>query len=397
MGLSFASARLIMALFFVYSGSMSNWLIRIPDVQLKLGLSPAALSVCLLGVPIGLVTSMAFSGSLVERMGPRLAIKIGFVLLLVPLLLPGFAPTPTLLFVSLVLVGLGMGPLEVALNVMADRIGREIGRTVMSRCHAFWSFGFMAGGLTGSIAATYGLPPGIHMAIVVATVLVIGEVLATRLPRAQVVDTGAPKTKTPAFVVPSPKIVLLCLFAFGMLLVEGGIADWSAIYLRDVFGAKPPVTGFAFTAFGLVMALGRLVGDWLSMRYGAVAMARLCCVIGLVGLLAMVLAVEPILVIIGAGLTGFGVSIVFPLAVTAAASREGPAAVNVAALSLLSFSGFLIGPPMIGFVAEVGGLRIGMATLLLAAVMSLVLSGEVRPRQPASTPVPAKDAAREVA
>jgi MFS family permease len=385
MGLSFASARLIMALFFVYSLSMSNWLIRIPDVQAKLSLSPAALSVCLLGVPLGLVISMAFSGALVDRLGPRRAIKVGYVLLLVPLLLPGFASTPTMLFLALVLVGLGMGPLEVALNVMADRIGRAIGRTVMSRCHAFWSFGFMAGGLTGTIAATYGVPPGIHMAFVVAAVFLIGEGVATRLPMANVIDSGAPKEKAPVFVVPSPKIVLLCLFAFGMLLVEGGIADWSAIYLRDVFGAEPPVTGFAFTAFGLIMALGRLAGDWLSVRYGAVTMARICCSIGLVGLLAMVFAVEPILVIIGAGLTGFGVSIVFPLAVTAAASREGSAAANVAALSLLSFTGFLIGPPMVGFAAELGGLRIGMATLLGAAVMSLLLSGQVRARKVANT------------
>jgi MFS family permease len=397
MGLSFASARLIMGLFFVYSSSMSNWLIRIPDVQHKLGLEPATLAICLLGVPIGLVTSMAFSGALVERMGPRRAIKVGFLLLLAPLLLPGFAPTATLLFFALVLVGLGMGPLEVALNVMADRIGRSIGRTVMSRCHAFWSFGFMAGGITGSLAATYGLEPGIHMVIVVVTALVVGEALATRLPMANVGETRESQEKAPVFVIPSPKIVLLCLFAFGMLLVEGGIADWSAIYLRDVFGAKPPVTGFAFTAFGFVMAMGRLAGDWLSMRYGAVTMARVCCAIGLVGLLAMVLAVEPILVIIGAGLTGFGVSIVFPLAVTAAASREGSPAVNVAALSLLSFSGFLLGPPMIGFVAEVGGLRLGMATLLLAGGMSLWLSGEVRPRKAGSTPVPAKEAVTEAA
>jgi len=397
MGLSFASARLIMGLFFVYSASMSNWLIRIPDVQHKLGLEPATLAICLLGVPIGLVTSMAFSGAVVEWLGPRRAIKLGFPLLLVPLLLPGFAPTPTLLFFALVLVGLGMGPLEVALNVTADRIGRSIGRTVMSRCHAFWSFGFMAGGITGSIAATYHLPPGIHMAIVVASVLVISEVLAMRLPLIVTADPATPKVKSSAFVIPSPKIVLLCLFAFGMLLVEGGIADWSAIYLRDVFGAKPPVTGFAFTAFGLVMALGRLAGDWLSMRYGAVTMARVCCAVGLAGLLVLVLAVNPLMVIIGAAATGFGVSIVFPLAVTAAASREGSPAVNVAALSLLSFSGFLLGPPMIGFVAEVGGLRLGMATLLLAAGMSLWLSGEVRPKTAGSRPVPAKDAVRDTA
>ncbi len=169
--------------------------------------------------------------------------------------------------------------------------------------------------------------------------------------------------------------------AFGMLLVEGAITDWSAIYLRDVFGAVPPVTGFAFTAFGFLMAAGRLAGDFLSMRFGPVAMARVCCAIGVAGILAMVLAPSPTLVIIGAAAAGFGVSIVFPLAVTAAASRDGSSAVNVAALSLLSFSGFLVGPPMIGFVTEFFGLRIGLATLLLAAGMSLALAGEVRVRR----------------
>ncbi|WP_336799908.1 MFS transporter [Kaistia sp. MMO-174] len=397
MGLSFASARLIMALFFFYSSSMSNWLIRIPDVQHKLGLEPATLAICLLGVPIGLVTSMAFSGAVVEWLGPRRAIKIGFPLLLGPLLLPGFATSPTLLFLALVLVGLGMGPLEVALNVTADRIGRAIGRTVMSRCHAFWSFGLMGGSVTGSLAATYGLSPGIHMIVVVISVFVIGEALASRLPPIHTAEDASPKAKTPAFVLPSPKIVLLCLFAFGMLLVEGGIIDWSAIYLRDVFGSKPPTTGYALTAFSMLMAFGRLIGDWLSMRYGAVKMARVCCAVALAGLLVMVLAVDPFMVIIGAAATGFGVSIVFPLAVTAAASREGPPAVNVAALSLLSFSGFLLGPPMVGFVAQVGGYRLGMATLLLAAGMSLWLSGEVRPRKPGSTPVAAKDGVRDTA
>ncbi|MET4633049.1 MFS transporter [Kaistia defluvii] len=397
MGLSFASARLIMALFFFYSSSMANWLIRIPDVQHKLGMDPATLAICLLGVPIGLVTSMAFSGAVVEWLGPRRAIKIGFPLLLVPLLLPGFAPTPTLLFFALVLVGLGMGPLEVALNVTADRIGRAIGRTVMSRCHAFWSFGLMGGSITGSLAATYNLPPEIHMIVVVICVFVIGEALASRLPHIETAEDDAPKVKTSSFVLPSPKIVLLCLFAFGMLLVEGGIIDWSAIYLRDVFGATPPTTGYALTAFSLVMAFGRLAGDWLSMRYGAVQMGRVCCTVALVGLLVMVFAVNPFMVIAGAAATGFGVSIVFPLAVTAAASREGPPAVNVAALSLLSFSGFLLGPPMVGFVAQFGGYRMGMATLLLATLMSLLLSGEVRPRKPASTRIPAKDGGRDTA
>ncbi|MCX5493965.1 MFS transporter [Kaistia dalseonensis] len=396
MALSFASARLIMALFFVYSCALSNWLIRIPDVQHRLQLDPAALSICLLGVPVGLVISMAFSGLVVERLGPRRAIRLGFVIFLVPLLLPGFATSSTMLFFALMLVGLGMGPLEVGLNVTADRIGTAIGRTVMSRCHGFWSLGLMAGGITGSAAATFGLAPEHHMVLVVLVLITLGELLALRLPPLRP-EPAAPGEKAPVFVLPPRNIILLCLFAFGMLLVEGAITDWSAIYLRDDFGAVPPVTGFAFTAFGLFMAGGRLAGDWLSMRYGPATMARICCLIGLAGIAAMVLAVDPMMVIIGAAAGGFGVSIIFPLAVTAAAARGGSPAVNVSALSLLSFTGFLVGPPVIGFVAQFAGLRFGIATLLLAAGMSLLLSGQVRVRRPAEIVEDAPVGQREAA
>lgn len=142
-----------MGLFFFYSFGLSNWLIRIPDVQARLALEPAKLALCLLGVPAGLMCSMAFSGTIVQRVGPRAAIRYGFFGFFLPLLLPGFANSPLMLFLALMLVGLGMGPLEVGLNVAADRIGTAIGRTVMSRCHGFWSLGLMAGGITGSIAS----------------------------------------------------------------------------------------------------------------------------------------------------------------------------------------------------------------------------------------------------
>ena len=384
MALSFASARLIMALYFFYSLALSNWLIRIPDVQHHLGLEPATLALCLLGVPVGLVISMAFSGLVVDRVGPRHAIRYGIFGMMLPLMLPGFATGPLFLFLALAVVGLGMGPLEVALNVTADRIGTAIGRTVMSRCHGFWSLGLMAGGVTGSAAATIGLVPGPHMVITIIATIIIAELLAARLPLLPAERAATSGEKAPVFVLPPRSIVALCLFAFGMLLVEGAITDWSPIYMRDVFGTVQPVTGFAFTAFGLLMAAGRLMGDFLSTRYGPATMARVCCLIGLAGLTLMVLATTPILVIAGAAMGGFGVSIIFPLAVTAAAQRDGSAAVNVAALSLLSFSGFLVGPPVIGFVTEFFGLRIGLATLLIPAAMSLALAGEVGVRRRAS-------------
>lgn len=381
MALSFASARLVMALFFIYSFSISSWLIRIPDIQQSLALEPAMLSVCLIGIPVGLVISMAFSGVVVERFGPRNAFRYGFWFLAAALLLPGLASHALWLFLALVLLGLTMGPVEVGVNVAADRIGVALGRTIMSRCHGFWSLGLMSGGALGSLAAAYGLEPHIHMALVAVFVLIASQFLAARLPDALSGNGADPHAeKAPVFVLPPRNIVLLCLFGFGMLMVEGAITDWSAIYLRDVFGAVPPVTGFAFTTFGLVMAAGRLGGDYLSMRFGPVTMARLCCAFGLAGLALMIFATSTAMVIAGAAAAGFGVSIIFPLAVTAAAGRGGSAAVNVAALSLLSFTGFLIGPPIIGFVTEVFGLRVGMGFLLLPALMSLLLAGEVRVR-----------------
>lgn len=381
-----------MGLFFVYSFALANWLIRIPDVQHRLELAPGGLALCLLGLPFGLVCSMVFSGPLVEKFGPRRAIRYGFVFYALPLMLPGFAFSPVMLFVALMLVGLGMGPLEVGMNVAADRIGTAIGRTVMSRCHGFWSLGLMAGGAVGTAAATFGLPPGEHIAIAIILVLIVSQLIAMRLPALGALPAAEPGEKAPVFVLPPRSIIALCFFAFGMLLVEGAITDWSAIYLRDVFGQTPPITGFAFTAFGFLMAAGRLAGDWLSTRFGPATMARVCCSVGLAGLLAMVLAVDPFMVIVGAAAAGFGVSIVFPLAVTAAASRDGSPAVNVAALSLLSFSGFMVGPVVIGFVAEAFGLRLALATLLLAAGMSLLLSGEVRVRpQKQTPPLPSSD------
>lgn len=379
MVLSFASARLVMALFFVYSFGISNWLIRIPDVQHMLGLEPAQLAICLIGMPVGLVISMAFSGLVVERFGAANAIRYGFIFLIAALLLPPLAGNATWLFFALVAVGLSMGAVEVGVNVAADRIGVALGRTIMSRCHGFWSLGLMAGGAVGSAAAAFGLAPYQHMILVAVFALVASQLFGARMPQFRTPVTENAE-KTPVFVLPPRNIVLLCFFGFGMLLVEGAITDWSAIYLRDVFGAKPPVTGFAFTAFGGVMAVGRLAGDYLSMRFGPVTMARVCCSIGLAGLTLMVLATSPLFVILGAAAAGFGVSIIFPLAVSAAAGREGSSAVNVAALSLLSFTGFLIGPPVIGFVTEFAGLRIGLGTLLIPALASLLLAGQVRVR-----------------
>jgi MFS family permease len=165
--------------------------------------------------------------------------------------------------------------------------------------------------------------------------------------------------------LPGKALIGICLFVFGITMTEGAIADWSAVFLRDVFGAEPATAGIGYSVFAGMVAAGRFVGDWLKARLGAVATARLCGCFSLIGMALIVLAPISWLAFAGFAAAGFGVSVGFPLAVTAAAGlTDRPTAASVAILSFIALFGFLIGPPMIGLVAEHLGLRYGLATLL---------------------------------
>jgi MFS family permease len=177
----------------------------------------------------------------------------------------------------------------------------------------------------------------------------------------------------------------ICFFTLGITMTEGAIADWSAVYLRDVFGSDAALAGLGYSLFALTLALGRFVGDRLKARFGAVSLARVCGVLALAGILVVVTSPAHYVTLIGFALVGLGASVGFPLAVTAAASlTDRPAASSVAVLSFVALIGFLVGPPLIGFVAEVGGLRVGLAMLLPGLVLSLVLTGMLAPRSAGS-------------
>jgi MFS family permease len=380
-------ARLIMTVFMMHAFVMTNWFPRIPDVQQKLGIGPGDLSLGLLGTPIGTIIALLFAGSIVERLSARRTILIAFALYCVAFTLPGWAWNVPSLFAALFLVGLSLPVVDVAMNVEADRIERHSGRRIMNTCHGFWSVGAIIGGVMGAGFAGWAVEPRWHLLFVSAVSLPIALVVARALP--EVADApSSDAIRPPRIALPTLSLLGLCVFAFGMLLVEGAALDWSAVYLREVIGISPAATGFGFAAFALFMAIGRFLGDRLAERYGPVAVARTCSLICLAGVIALVTATTLVQAVIGLAGAGLGVSVAVPLAVSAAAGRgDRPAAVNVAALSLVSFTGFLVEPPLIGFGAEFAGLRIGFALVIPAVVGSILLAGHVRRR--AVTAVPA--------
>lgn len=374
-------ARLAMAVFFVQAVLLNNWFPRIPDIQSSLGVGPAELSIALLGMPIGGFIATTLAARIIERLSARRTIVAGFLVFGLMQMLPGWTWSVASLFLVLLLMGASYVVMDVAINVEATRIQAAIGRRILSTCHGFWSLGSMLGLVMGAGFAEAGIETRWHMMIVALIVVPIGVMVARRMPvfaRA----SEAPANRAPIVSFPSLSMVGLCIFAFGVVLGELTVRTWGAVYLRDVVGASPAGTGIGYAAFSLGMAAFRLTGDRLADRFGPVALGRFCSGVAVVGVLAVVFAGSLPVAVVGFALLGIGVSIGFPLAVSAAAVfPERTPATNVAALSLIAYSSTLVGPPLVGFVAETGGLRLGLSAILPLMLLSALFAGSLRQRR----------------
>ncbi|QYO78927.1 MFS transporter [Devosia salina] len=369
-----------MLVFFLQPVAFGSWLPRIPEVQSAMGLGPAALALALLGMPVGTLLTLPFAGPLVGRIGARSAIITGFVLYSLAASLPVLAPDPILLFVALMLAGSSISFVELGLNVQADLVEKSTGKLIMNTSHGCWSLGIMVGSLVGSGFAAAGIAPAIAVPLLAAIVLPVALAAGIALPR---LHDAAPQgeTQRSAWSLPSPALIGVCLFVFGITMTEGAMADWSAIFLRDALSAEGGLVGLGYSVFAFMVAAGRFGGDFLKRRLGSVNTARLCGALAVLGAALLFLAPSVELALIGFGTIGVGVSVGFPLAVTAAAGiGDRAASANVAVLSFVALTGFLIGPPLIGFVAEHSDIRLGIACVIPMLVVSLFLTGRLKPR-----------------
>ena len=373
--------RLVMLVFFLQPIAFGSWLPRIPEVQAGLGLGPGALALALLGMPLGTLLTLPFAGPLVGRIGARTTIIVGFIYYAVAASLPAFSPEPIVLFVALMFAGSAISFLELGLNVGADSVEKSSGTLIMTKSHGFWSIGIMVGSLIGSGMAGLGIEPRWAILTVALLTMPMGIAAGMALPR---LDSDAPAeggTQHSAWSLPSPALLGICLFVFGITMTEGAMADWSAIFLRDALSAEGGTVGLGYSVFACMVAAGRFSGDFLKGRLGAIGVARLCGALAVAGAVLLYLAPNVIVALIGFGTIGFGVSVGFPLAVTAAAGiGDRAASANVAVLSFVALTGFLIGPPMIGFVAEISDIRIGVACVVPFLLLSLFLTGRLKSR-----------------
>jgi MFS family permease len=382
-GLALAPQRRVYGAFFIYSVCMGSLFPRLPDLQRTLGVAEGALGLALIGTACGTLISLTFAGPLLERIGYRRAI-----LTLIPLLslfyaVAVLATNPLALFLLLLPVGLAIGMIEIIINLEADRTEHKIGHRIMNRSHGFWSLGFFTSGLVGAGLAQAGVDYRLHLALIVpvailATLLVLG--------RFDPAPHRVASTEGPRFARPTFAILILVVVTLSAMILEGAGADWSAIYMRKEFTVSPFTSGIAVAVGALTQALTRMVADSFVERYSPVDVARVLLSVLGVGALIVFFSPDPWLSLFGFALMGIGTSAIFPLAMSAAAQRtDRHSAVNVAALAQTSFSVFLFGPPLLGFVAEHFGIRwsfgIGLPLVVLSLLTAQALGRKPIPRE----------------
>ncbi|MBJ7577414.1 MFS transporter [Devosia sp. MC532] len=385
-GLSLPPQISVFGAFFVYSFCMGSMFPRLPDIRSAMDVAEGMLGLALIGSAVGTLISLTFAGPVIEKYGHKRVLLIAIPLLSVLYAASMWAQTPLAFFLLLVPVGLTIGAIEIIINIEADRVEHLIGRRIMNRAHGFWSLGFFAAGIVGATVAQTGLSPQLHLmlmvpVVLVATLLLLGQFKAA--PHRQTSAESGPKFARPTMTIMT--LVGVCLSA---MLMEGAGIDWSAIYMKDLFGAEPFWAGIAVAFVAGSQAATRFVADSFVERYSPVRVARVLLTILLIGTLIVFWAPSAIASYLGFALIGVGSSALFPLAMSAAAQQtDRPAAINVAALAQFSFTAFLLGPPLLGFIAEHWGIQWTFGVGLPLILISLLTSHVLAPK-PVSTTVP---------
>lgn len=371
-----AVAMLCMVLFLVQPVHFGVWLSRIAEVQSALAITNGGLSIALLGMPCGLLPSLFFAGRLVEKMGPRTSLLWSFPPMLFAGILPGKAYDVPSLFAALFVLGGVVAFVQVSLNVFAARTEKSFKIMIMNRAHGFWSLGIVVGSLLGIQFGRMGFAA--DMALILSAIVLLPALLlvAYRLP-----VLGGEKTASENTVdlPPIPQgIFVIVLVVFGGTITEGAMNDWATVYMRETFSAGTATNGFAVTVFAGMVTIGRFVGDALNKMMGPVLLARLCLASATIGIMTLVFSADIWLSFIGFGLVGFGVSTIFPLGISASAALSDVGeARNVSIMTFGALSGFLIGPPMIGYISELSSINLAFAALLPTLALSLVFSGRL--------------------
>jgi predicted MFS family arabinose efflux permease len=356
------------AVFAVNGAMIGTWVAFIPWVQDRLDVSKTTIGFSLLCMAAGALIAMPLTGQLLDRRESAGVTRAATLLYCLALPLPLIAPTPIALGAILFGFGAVNGAMDVAMNAHGVAVERRLGRPIMSSLHGGWSVGGFAAAGLAALATAAGVDPR-TWALVAGVALWLGALHVTAR-----LGSASTHSESAGFALPARGVILIGALCFLVMVAEGAIADWSGIYLRQDLGASTAAAATGFTGFSAGMAIARLGGDWLNQRLGAGPLLRGGMALAALALAAVLLIGEPVPAVIGFGLAGLGIANAVPI-LFSAAGRHEPAGPSLAAVFTVGYTGFIVGPPVIGLSADAIGLPETLALLCAAAVAVTALGG----------------------
>ncbi|HEY1775121.1 MAG TPA: MFS transporter [Solirubrobacteraceae bacterium] len=377
---------MIVTAFFALDGFVfANWVVCVPQVKQTVGASSGGLGLALLAISAGAVATMVITGRLCAHFGSGRVCVAAATLLSVSIAVPGQTDRVWELAISLLVFGVGFGGLDVAMNSMAVELIARLRAPIMPGFHAAYSLGGLLGALAGGALAGV-LSAGTHLLLIAAASLLVTAVLAVSLrsvgaPPPSAAAAGPRAAADPGVSNTRRLVALFGLIALCSAYGEGAMADWGSVHLHLDLHTSVSLAASGFASFSAAMVAGRLGGSWMLARAGRTLVLAGGALMAAAGVLLAALVPSLVVAIVGFTLVGFGFANLFPAALGEAGALAGPR--GVAAASTIGYTGFLAGPPVIGFLAERVGLPAALTTISLLAAIAAVVAVAARRAEPA--------------
>jgi predicted MFS family arabinose efflux permease len=361
-------------MFLICGTAMSSWAPMVPFAKTRLGLDEAALGVVLLALGGGSMLAMPLAGVAIQRWGSRPVLAAASILSCLVLPWLAVAASTALLTATLFAFGAALGAMDVAMNAHGIVVQRLVQRPIMSGFHALFS----VGGLLGAATVTALLRAGVSLAVCVLAIAIALGLLALVEQRHLLSDHREPVDAT-FTIVPKPTVLLIGALCFISFLAEGAVLDWSAVFLREVRMVDVSLAGIGYGIFSVAMAAGRFTGDRITHGLGSRRMLRIGGVIAAAGFLIVAAVPSTIGAHLGFVMIGLGASNVVPVLFSASGRVPGvPAGIALATVTTIGYAGLLLGPALVGFVAQSTSLPVAFTVLAVLFAFVAVAANLVR-------------------
>jgi MFS family permease len=370
--------RIAVSVFFFCQGlCFMSWASRIPDIKLMLQLNEAKLANVLWALPIGQLLTMFFSGRAVTRYGSKNVLRIAIVFYAITLTTIGLANTPWQLALCLFFLGVSGNMCNISVNTQGLNAESLYGRSIMASFHGVWSTAGFSGAAIGALMIKLHISPYLHFCMIAMFVIIMMLVFNKYL-----LQTATSKTASSFKNIKKPEFLLvqLGIIGFCCLSCEGCMFDWSGVYFKQVVKAEGSLVSLGLISFMTMMAAGRFAGDKLAEIFSRKKMVQVSGVLIFTGMMLAVILPHLITATIGFLIVGFGVSTIIPLLYSTVGKADLKIAkgIAIATVSSIGFLGFLIGPPLIGYIAQLAGLQYSFMTMAFLGLGISILISRVK-------------------